>query len=178
MEFQLDQALAMLERTPSVVKSLLCDLSSEWTERDYGEKTWSAKQVLGHLIHGERTDWIARVNTILEKGDTQAFAPFDRSGHTELCNTTSLQDLMELFAKLRHDNLQTVRSLNLKAEDFDRPGKHPSLGAVTLRNLFATWAVHDLNHLAQICKAMAYQFKTSVGPWEAYLSVLAPPSPR
>jgi uncharacterized damage-inducible protein DinB len=178
VQFNLDQSIPILSRTPAVLRALLADLSPEWTERPYGENTWSAKEVVGHLLHGERTDWIARMNIILEQGESRPFDRFDRAGHKPMMQTHSLSHLLDLFEAERKKNLDILRSKNLTSADLTKRGTHPALGTVTLANLLATWAVHDLNHIAQICKAMAYQYKGEVGPWEQYLSILSPPNPR
>lgn len=178
MQFNLDQSIPILSRTPAVLRALLADLSPEWTERPYGENTWSAKEVVGHLLHGERTDWIARMNIILDQGEERPFDRFDRAGHKPMMQTHSLAYLLDLFEEERKKNLELLRAKNLASADFAKRGTHPALGKVTLSNLLATWAAHDLNHIAQICKAMAFQNKGEVGPWERYLSILSPPNPR
>ncbi len=178
MQFNLDQSIAILSRTPSVLRAMLTGLSPEWTERPYGDNTWSAKEVVGHLLHGERTDWIARLHILLEHGENQPFDRFDRAGHKDMLRSHTLPQLLDMFEQERRKGLEVLRSRNLTSSDFAKRGVHPALGSVTLTNLLATWALHDLNHIAQICKAMAYQYKTEVGPWEQYLSILAPPNPR
>lgn len=172
------QITNILTRTPATLRALLTDLDPALAEANYGPGTWSAKEVVAHLIFGERTDWIPRAKHILEHGDATPFPPFDRAGHTPLVRAHSLTELLALFASERADGLRDLEAIHLTAADLARPGRHPALGAVTLGNLLATWAVHDLNHIAQISKAIAYQFKPAVGPWEQYLSVLAPPNPR
>ena len=169
---------SILTRTPEVLRALLTDLDPALAERNYGPDTWSAKEIVAHLIHAERTDWIPRARHIFEHGDTTPFPPFDRDGHAPLVRAPTLAELLDLFARERAAGLRDLEAMNLTAADLARPGRHPALGSVTLGNLLATWAVHDLNHIAQISKAIAYQFKPAVGPWEQYLSVLAPPNPR
>lgn len=180
--FDLHATERLLARTPGVLRAMLHDAPGALTDAPYGPGTWSAREVVAHLIFGERTDWIPRARHILAHGDAQgkgaAFEAFDRAGHKPLMEGRSTADLVELFARERDGSLAALRAMNLSPADLARRGVHPSLGPVTLGNLIATWAVHDLNHIAQICKAMAYQFKGEVGAWEAYLSVLAPPSPR
>lgn len=173
-----NQARAILARTPAVLRALLAGLAPDWTHRPYGPGTWSAFQVLGHLIHGERTDWIPRARIILECGQSRPFDPFDRNGHEPEIRGKSLAQLLDEFERARAESLAALDGLALTPELLDRRGTHPALGTVTLRNLLATWAVHDLNHTAQVCKAMAHQARADVGPWEAYLSILAPPAPR
>jgi hypothetical protein len=178
MDFTLDRTLEILDRTPRVLRVILAGLDQGWTHETYGPGTWSAREVVAHLIHGEVTDWMARVRIVLEHGEVRAFDPFDRAGHVEPSRGKSVPELLDEFETLRQRNLEILRSLRLTEAQLDRRGRHPALGSVTLRNLLATWAVHDLNHIAQICKAMAYQYRDQVGPWEQYLSVLAPPAPR
>ncbi len=178
MRQDLEESIAILERTPRVLSVLLEGLGPQWTDRDYGPATWTAQQVVGHLIWGERTDWMPRVRHVLRFGETRPFEPFDRSGHLPLCRERTLDDLLDLFADERRASLASLRELRLSRADFERSGMHPALGRVTLAQLIATWAVHDLNHIAQVCKALAFQYAAEVGPWEAYLSILAPPNPR
>lgn len=178
MEFDLTRDAPVLARTPLVLRALLADLGDEWTRRNYGPDTWSPHEVIGHLIHGERTDWIPRARMILQYGESRTFDPFDRNGHEELCREATTAELLDLFSEERKSNLKILSSFPLTPEYLQRRGRHPALGAVTLSQLLTTWVVHDLNHVAQICKAMAYQHKQEVGPWEAYLSILSPPNPR
>lgn len=178
MTASIAQITAILTRTPQVLRAMLADLDPALVDATYGPGTWSAKEVVAHLIHAERTDWIPRARHILEHGDATPFQSFDRSGHAPLLRAHTLAELLDLFARERAAGLRDLEAMNLTAADLSRPGRHPALGSVTLGNLLATWAAHDLNHIAQICKAIAYQFKPAVGPWEQYLSVLAPPNPR
>jgi hypothetical protein len=172
MLFNLADAIDILSRTPVVLKSMLSNLPSEWISGNEGNQTWSAFDVLGHLIHGERTDWLPRVRMILQSGESDAFEPFDRFAQFEASKGKSLEELLSTFAKLRADNIEVLKTMNLSAADLVRRGKHPELGSVTLEQLIATWVVHDLDHLAQITRVMAKQYREAVGPWEAYLSVL------
>ena len=172
MEPDLQQTISLLARTPAALNALLRDLPETWTLRNEGEKTWSVFDVVGHLIHGERTDWIPRVKTVLESGETQAFAPFDRGGHAREIQGKALAQLLDEFARVRSENLDKLRALHLRPEDLARRGRHPSLGVVTLSQLLATWAAHDLTHLHQISRVMAHQYREAVGPWSAYLGVL------
>jgi len=172
MRFQIDEAIEVLAATPSVLRAMLGGLSEPWVRNNYGEKTFSPFDVIGHLIHGERTDWIPRARMILEEGEARTFEPFDRYAMYEDSKGRSMAELLDTFEALRQENLATLRTLPLKAETLRKRGRHPELGTVTLENLLATWVAHDLNHIAQICKAMAYQYKDAVGPWRAYISVL------
>ena len=172
MQHNLQNTISLLTRTPAALNALLRDLPETWTFRNEGENTWSAFDIIGHLIHGERTDWMPRVMVVLQFGGTKAFEPFDRQGHTGEIQSKSLAQLLDEFARLRAENLAELRALNLRQEDLERRGQHPALGVVTLSALLATWAVHDLTHLHQISRLMAYQYREAVGPWKAYLGVL------
>lgn len=178
MDFDLSMARAMLARTPATLRAMLAGLDERWTEPDYGPDTWSAREVVAHLIFGEQTDWIPRARILLAHGEARPFDSFDRSGHKPLLARHTLAELLDLFERERAKSLAVLDSFNLSTSDLARRGRHPALGTVTLANLLATWVVHDLNHLAQIAKAMAFQYAPQVGPWERYLSVLAPPNPR
>lgn len=177
MNVTLPAVVAMLERTPATLRAILEGVPDEWTSPSYGPGTWSAKEVVAHLIHGERTDWIPRLRIMLEHGAARPFGAFDRAGHAGLMSS-SLAELLDVFERERAEGLRDLRALVRSEADLAREGRHPALGRVTIGNLLATWVVHDLNHIGQICKAMAWQYKAEVGPWEAYLSVLAPPNPR
>ena len=172
MEFDLGHTISLLSRTPAVLDALLRDLPETWALRNEGENTWSAFDVVGHLIHGERTDWMPRAGMILQSGEAQTFEPFDRWGHVRVSQGKSLGQLLEEFGGLRLENLIELRALNLRQEDLERRGRHPALGVVTLSELLATWAAHDLTHLHQISRVMAHQYREAVGPWSAYLGVL------
>ncbi len=172
MEQNLQHTIALLTRTPAALNVLLRDLPEEWTLRNEGEKTWSAFDVLGHLIHGERTDWMPRARRILESGEGRAFDPFDRWAQERESQGKTLPQLLDEFARLRRENLGALRALNLRPEDFGKRGRHPALGIVTLSELLATWATHDLTHLHQISRVMAYQYREAVGPWNAFLGVI------
>ena len=172
MEQKLQESLALLARTPAVLDVLLRDLPEAWTLQNEGENTWSAFDVVGHLIHCERTDWMPRVKMILQFGESQTFAPFDRWGHVQESRGKSLGQRLDEFGRLRSENLSELRSLNLRPEDLDRRGRHPAFGPVTLSALLATWAAHDLTHLHQISRVMAHQYREAVGPWSVYLGVL------
>ncbi|HZD33107.1 MAG TPA: DinB family protein [Candidatus Angelobacter sp.] len=172
MEHNLEHTLALLTRTPVTLNALLRDLPETWTLRNEGGDTWSAFDVVGHLIHCERTDWLPRAKMVLQFGDTRTFEPFDRWGHVRESQGKSLGRVLDEFAHLRAENLIELRAWRLRPEDLERRGKHPSLGAVTLSQLLATWAAHDLTHLHQISRVMAHQYRETVGPWGAYLGVL------
>ena len=172
MQPNLPDTIALLTRTPATLNSLLRDLPETWTSKNEGENTWSAFDIVGHLIHGERTDWMPRAKIILKFGESQAFEPFDRWGQVRETQGKSLPRLLDDFARLRSENLNELRALNLRPEDLARRGRHPALGTVTLSELLSTWAVHDLTHLHQISRVMAHQYRDAVGPWSKYLGVL------
>jgi hypothetical protein len=172
MEFNLDQAMPVLERTPRVLRALLAGLPEAWVRAHEGGETWSPFDVLGHLIHGERTDWIPRAQIILQHGAARTFESFDRFAQFEASRGQSPGELLDTFEELRRENLERLRGLGLRAEDMARKGKHPELGEVTLGQLLATWAAHDLSHVAQVAEAMARQYRDAVGAWRAYLPVL------
>lgn len=170
--FRPDEGLAVLERTPVLLRRWLAGLDDSWTLADEGPETFSPKEVVGHLVHGEETDWIARARIILEHGAERPFEPFDRFAQRALLDRPSLESLLERFAFLRAGNVATVRGWNLDAATLALPGMHPALGPVTLGQLLATWVVHDLGHVAQIARVMAKRYASEVGPWSAYLPVL------
>jgi hypothetical protein len=172
MGFDLQQTIALLARTPTVLNALLRDLPQTWTLCNEGPKTWSSFDIVGHLIHGERTDWMPRARMILQHGESRAFEPFDRLAQERESQGKSLRELLDEFARLRSENLDALRAMNLQPADFDRRGRHPALGVVTLSQLLATWAVHDMTHFHQLSRVMAYQYREVVGPWSAYLGVL------
>ncbi len=172
MEFDLNLAVQVLTRTPSTVRQLLQGLGREWVLGNDGPDTWSPFDILGHLIHGERTDWIPRAQIILKSGTSQPFEPFDRFAQLRESRGKALDELLDTFAALRHSNLQTLEAMYLSPADLERAGVHPELGIVTLRQLLATWVVHDLSHIAQLSEVMARQYRQAVGPWSAYLPVL------
>lgn len=174
MAFDLNHSIEVLRKTPSVLHSLLNGLSDDWTRTNYGENTFSPFDVVGHLLHGERTDWMPRLRIILEYGDTKPFEPFDRYAMYEESKGKSLDELLQAFAKLRKQNLDELIALKLTVKQLNRQGLHPALGTVTLQQLLATWVVHDLNHLHQIAKSMAYQYRNEMGPWRQYVTFLPP----
>lgn len=171
-EFNLDETIALLSRTPAALDALLRGLPENWTHRNEGDGSWTVFDVVGHLIHGERTDWMPRARRILESGNTRSFDKFDRGGHEEEIRGKSLEQLLDEFAKERAENLAALRGLKLTRADLEKPGLHPELGAVTMSQLLATWAAHDLTHLHQISRIMAHQYRGAVGPWSAYLGVM------
>jgi hypothetical protein len=172
MEHNLPHTISLLSRTPAALDALLRNLPETWTFRNEGENTWSVFEVVGHLIHAERADWVPRAKMILQFSETQTFVPFDRSGHAREIQGKSLAQLLDEFARVRVDNLAELRALNLRLVDLERRGRHPVFGAVSLSQLLATWAAHDLTHLHQISRIMAHQYREAVGPWSVYLGVL------
>jgi hypothetical protein len=172
MEHNLHHTMSLLSRTPAALDALLRDLPEMWTFRNEGENTMSAFDVVGHLIHAERTNLMPRARMVLQFGETRAFEPFDRWGQVRESQGKSLGQLLDEFAGLRSENIGELRALNLRQEDLDRRGHHPALGVVTLSELLATWAAHDLTHLHQIARIMAHQYREAVGPYSTYLGVL------
>jgi hypothetical protein len=168
----LDTSLALLERTPAALNALLRDLPDAWTRRNEGEKTWSAFDVVGHLVHCEQADWMPRAKSILASVEPQAFPPFDRWGHVKAVEGKSMAQVLDELASLRAANLAELRSKNLTQSDLARRGIHPALGPVTLSELLATWAAHDLNHVHQMARVMAHQYQEVVGPFQKLLGVM------
>ncbi len=171
-DFDLVRAIDILRRTPTVLDEWLRGLSDEWVMENEGPETFSPYDVVGHLIHGEKADWIGRARNILEEGESRAFDPFDRFAMYEESKGKTLPDLLDEFAARRAENLAVLEGMELTDEDLDRKGTHPELGTVTLRQLLATWTVHDLSHIAQIARVMAKQYKSEVGPWRKYIPLL------
>ena len=172
MPHNLQDTIALLSRTPGTLNTLLRDLPDTWTLRNEGESTWTAFDVIGHLVSGERTDWMPRVRMILEHGETRTFVPFDRFAQERESQGKSFSELLDTFVDLRSKNLAELSGFNLQPNDLERRGKHPDFGPVSLSQLLATWAGHDLTHLHQISRIMAYQYREAVGPWSIYLGVL------
>jgi len=172
MTHNLQDTISLLSRTPAALNALLRDLPDSWTLRNEGENTWSAYDVVGHLNHGERTDWLPRVKRILEFGETKPFDPFDRWAQERESRGKSLPQLLDEFASLRAENVTGLRALNLRPQDLERRGVHPTQGVVTMSDLLATWAAHDLTHLHQISRVMAHQYREAVGPWAPFLGVM------
>ena len=168
----LNRSIALLERTPAALNALLRDLPAEWTGRNEGEGTWTVFDVIGHLIHGERTDWIPRTRRILEFGESKPFDRFDRFAQERESQDKTLPQLLDEFAGLRAEKLDELRALNLTEDDLRKRGTHPALGVVTLSQLLSTWAAHDLTHLHQVARIMAFQYRDAVGPWTKFLGVM------
>ena len=172
MAHDLESTIALLSNTPAALNALLRNLPEPWTLRNEGGSSWSAFDIIGHLNHGVRADWIQRAWMIIEHGETREFDPFDRLAQQRESQGKSLPQLLDEFANLRAANIETLRGWNLKPADLERRGRHPSFGAVTLSQLLATWATHDLTHLHQLSRVMAYQYREAVGPWTRFLGVL------
>lgn len=172
MEFELNQAKEVLSRTPATLNTLLRPLSETWVLRNEGPETWSPYDVVGHLIYGEETDWIPRAKIILQHGEDRAFEPFDRFAMFEKSKGKSLAELLDDFERARAESLRELDALALTPALLEKRGRHPELGVVTLKQLLATWVVHDLGHVSQVVRAMAKQYSGAVGPWRAYLSIL------
>ena len=167
-----DESVAVLSRTSATLDALLRGLPEVWTKATEGEETWSPHDVMGHLIHCDKVDWMRRIAMILDQGSTAIFAPLEREGGFEANAARPLPELLDEFATLRRQNLESLRLRNLQPEDLERTGIHPAFGSVTLRQLLATWTAHDMAHLLQISRTMAKRYKTEVGPWALYLSVM------
>lgn len=172
MEFQLELAQEVLRSTPSTLKSLLNNLSEPWLTHNEGPETWSPFDIVGHLIHGEETDWIPRAKIILQHGEERPFEPFDRFAMFEKSKGKTIVQLLDTFEQLRLINLEELGRMQLTPEKLEKRGRHPELGPVTLKQLLATWVAHDLGHIAQAVRVMAKQYRTEVGPWQEYLPVL------
>ena len=168
----LEETVALLARTPDVLNSLLRGLPEIWTKRNEGAGSWSPFDVVAHLIHAEYEDWIPRARTILDHGETRAFAPFDREGNFSQSRSKTLERLLDEFSQARAESLRQLSAMNPLPQDLDKKGKHPALGTVTLSELLATWAAHDLTHLHQISRVMAVQYREVVGPFRKYLGVM------
>jgi hypothetical protein len=172
MDFDLTAATAILERTPNAFRAMLAGLPPVWTDATEGPDTWSPYVIVGHLLHGERTDWIARAQIILAQGEHRRFEPYDRFAQFRESEGKSLTDLLDEFAKVRAENLATLASWRLSDTQLALQGEHPAFGPVTLRQLLATWVAHDLGHIAQTARVMAKQYRDAIGPWRAYLPVM------
>ena len=175
MNFNLIAGTQVLERTPGTLRAMLGGLPPEWTDATEGPDTWSPYVIVGHLIHGERTDWIPRARIIMAQGSERRFAPYDRFAQFHESQGKSLQQLLDEFAQLRTENVMTLAGWNLTDRQLDLEGEHPAFGPVTLRQLLATWVAHDLSHVAQIGRVMAKQYRAAVGPWRAYLPIMDRP---
>jgi hypothetical protein len=172
MQDQLENTLALLERTPLALNALLHGLPEMWVLRNEGGETWSAFTVVGHLINADRVNWMPRARSILQSNEIRRFASFDRGGHQRETQGRNLTQLLDTFTDWRGKNLAELRALRLTETDLDRRGEHPALGVVTLRQLLSAWAAHDLTHLHQISRIMAYQYRDAVGPWSKFLGVM------
>ena len=172
MEFDLTRGTAILERTPRALRAMLEGLSPDWTDATEGPDTWSPYIIVGHLIHGERTDWIPRAQIILAQGEQRRFTPFDRFAQFRESEGKSLANLLDEFEELRREGIVTLKSWQLTDVQMELKGEHPAFGAVTMRQLLATWVAHDLGHIAQTARVMAKQYREAVGPWREYLPVM------
>ena len=171
MKFDLAKSVQILERTPVVLEDILQNVSDEWTMHNEGGDTWSSYDIVGHLIHVERTNWMERLEIILHKEDKK-FIPLDRFAQFKESEVKSLQQLLSVFSALRKENLQKLKSFHLTEDDLNKTGIHPEFGDVTLRQLLSTWTIHDLTHIAQITRVMAKQYKEAIGPWIKYFRVM------
>ncbi|WP_163102589.1 DinB family protein [Peribacillus alkalitolerans] len=172
MNFNLKEAIEVLERTPQTLKNLLSGLSDSWLQCNEGEGTWNAVEVIGHLIEGEKNDWITRLEIILKEGESKPFPPFDRYSHLKDSSISSIEQKLLEFTNLRELNISKLKSLIDPELHLELTGTHPALGVVKMRELISTWAVHDLTHIAQIVRVMAERYRTDVGPWKEYLGIL------
>jgi hypothetical protein len=172
MNFQISKTIEILSQTPATSKSLLGNLSDDWVYASFGENTWNAFDIIGHYIHGEETDWIPRAEIILAQGESVTFESFDRFAQFEISKGKTLNELLGTFSELRQQNLETLKSLNLTDNQLKLKGIHPELGEVTLEQLLATWAVHDLTHIRHISIILAKQYAENVGVWKEYLTIL------
>jgi DinB family protein len=172
MDFDLELGIPILERTPQTLRAMLGTLPAAWIDATEGPETWSPYDIVGHLIHGERTDWIPRARIILAQGSDRHFTPFDRFAQFRDSQGKSLAELLDEFARLRAASLATLAGWRLTETQLALEGEHPEFGTVTLRQLLATWVAHDLGHVAQAARVMAKQYREAVGPWRAYLPIL------
>lgn len=172
MKYNLNAAYEILEQTPKTLQAFLGQLSDQWLFCNEGDKSWSAFDIVGHLIHGEKTDWIPRLNIILSKDNNKIFKPFDRFAQFENSKGKKMPQLLKEFSELRKQNLEYLKKLNITKEQFNLKGIHPELGEVSLSELLACWVTHDLGHIAQISRVMSMQYKNEVGPWIAYIPIL------
>ena len=172
MEFSIYKSIEILERTPHVLSQLTNNLSADWTMNNEGGETWSVFDVIGHLIHGEKTDWITRIEIILSEGANKEFVPFDRFAQLEESKGKSLEQILKEFLTARELSLKKLRGFKLTENDFNKTGIHPKFGSVTLSQLVAAWTVHDLDHISQISRVMSKQYKEQSGPWIEYMKIL------
>jgi len=172
MKYNLEEAIVILEKTPEILLLQLKDLPEHWLTANEGPETWSAFDVVGHMLHGEKTDWIARLEIILSDSENKTFKPFDRFAQIEGSKGKTISQLLDEFLIVRRKNLDILRSKNIRESDLERTGIHPKFGTVTLRNLLATWVAHDLNHMSQINRVLANQYNIEVGPWKEFLRII------
>lgn len=172
MTFEIDKAIEILLRTPQTLETLLNGISEEWLVNNEGENTWSPYEIVGHLIHGEKTDWVPRAKIILSNTQNKKFEPFDRFAQKKADKTKTMSALLEEFKNLRSENIKVLSTLNINAATLRKKGIHPELGEASLKELLSTWVVHDLGHISQITRVMAKQYKNEVGVWSAYLGIL------
>lgn len=172
MKFEFDRSIASLQRTPAVLDALLIGVPEDWLRADEGKDTWSPYQVIGHLIHNERTDWLPRIKIILSDRADKTFEPFDRFAHLAFDSSIAIGQLLHQFKELRNNSLNEIRALEISSSMLSKTGIHPALGTVNLKELLAAWTIHDLGHIGQITRVMAKQYKGEIGPWKEYLSVL------
>lgn len=172
MIFDIPKSIEILERTPLTLESMLMGLSEEWLNNNEGENTWSPYDIVGHLIFGEKTDWVIRTKIILSNSENKTFVPFDRFAQMGDGQKKPIAKLLDEFKILRAKNIEALKSLQIQEADFQSKGIHPELGEVNLKQLLSAWVVHDLGHISQISRVMAKQYKSEVGPWIAYLGIL------
>lgn len=172
MTFEFNKAIEILEKTPIVIEALFNGISKDWVMNNEGPDTWSPYEIVGHLIHGEKTDWIPRARIILSGSENRTFLPFDRFAQNKENHTRTIEEMVAEFTQARNENLMVLRSLNISLADLHERGVHPELGAVNLKELLSTWVVHDLGHISQITRVMAKQYKDEVGVWKEYLGIL------
>lgn len=173
MKFSITKSIEILERTPLILDAYLKGLSYEWLTNNEGTDTWSPYDIIGHLIFGEKTDWMIRIKIILSDSENKLFEPFDRFAQMQSqLNSQTISKLLNEFAELRKSNIEQLKGLNLTEEDLNREGIHPELGNVTLKHLISSWVVHDVGHISQISRVMAKQYQAEVGPWTKYLGIL------
>ena len=172
IKFNLEEAISILAKTPEVLSSQLTGFSEGWLENNEGGSSWNPKQVLGHLVFGEETDWLPRTKLILEYGTKKEFTPFDRFAQDRLFVNKSIKDLLSLFSEKRKQNLEELKRLNITNTDLQKKGRHPEFGDITLQQMLSAWVVHDLGHIAQINRVLAKNFKEEIGPWKKYLTIV------
>ena len=172
MIFNLSDSIALLSRTPIILTSLLNGLPDPWITNNDGDQTWSPYDIVGHLIHGEKTDWIPRARIILSDQQDKTFVPFDRFAQNEESKGKSIEQLLSEFSKLRTENVEELKAMNITSKKLEMTGIHPELGVATLAQLLATWTAHDLNHIRQMTRVMARNYKEEAGPWRAYMPIL------